>query len=56
MFKLILSGINLIPKDTLRNLKYLQIFFFITAIFEIITIYSIGPAVAILIDNNFFRK
>ncbi len=56
MFRLILSGIKLIPKKTFKSLKYLQIFFLITAIFEIITIYSIGPAIAILLDNNFLEN
>lgn len=52
MIKSIISSFNLIPKDTHKNLFYLQIFFLITAFFEIITIYSIGPAVAIFLNND----
>ena len=52
MIKSIKSGFNLIPKETHKDLFYLQIFFLITAFFEIITIYSIGPAVAIFLNND----
>ncbi len=52
MIKSIISGFNLIPKETHKSLLYLQIFFLVTALFEIITIYSIGPAVAIFLNND----
>ena len=56
MYKLILSGLSLIPIKTHKKLIYLQVFFLITAIVELITIYSIGPAVAIFINDDFIRN
>ena len=56
MYKLILSGLSLIPIKTHKKLIYLQVFFLITAIVELITIYSIGTAVAIFINDDFIRN
>ena len=51
MIKSIKSGFNLIPKKHTK-IYFIFKYFFNHRFFEIITIYSIGPAVAIFLNND----